>query len=81
MLYKIFHDPSHPLHSELPNLFYHRRVTKGSLCLILLSIPDVSFIPVATKLWNELPSMIVEDAELQKFRLGANLYLLGVDGL
>ena len=31
MLYKIFHNPSHPLHSELPNLFHPRRVTKRFL--------------------------------------------------
>ena len=37
------------------------------------------FIPAATKLWNELPSMIVEASELQKFKLGANAFLLGVD--
>ena len=33
MLYKIFHNPSHPLHSELPNLFHPRRVTRGSLSI------------------------------------------------
>ena len=40
-----------------------------------------SFIPATTKLWNELPSMIVEATQLQKFKLGANSFLLGVDGL
>ena len=39
------------------------------------------FIPAATKLWNELPSMIVEATELQKFKIGANAFLLGVDGM
>ena len=28
------------------------------------------FIPAAPKLWNELPSMIMEAAELQKFKHG-----------
>ena len=43
------------------------------------NIPQYSryFIPAATKLWNDL----VEAAELQKFKLGANAFLLGVDGL
>ena len=41
MLYKIFHNPSHPLHSELPNLFRPRRVTRGSL-----SINSLSFLPM-----------------------------------
>ena len=39
------------------------------------------FIPATTKLWNELPDMIVETTELQKFKIGANAFLLGVDGL
>ena len=39
------------------------------------------FIPATTKLWNEFPSMIVEATELQKFKTGANAFLLGVDGL
>ena len=38
------------------------------------------FIPVTTKLWNDLVSMIVEAAELQKFNLGANVCTLDVNG-
>ena len=90
MLYKIFHNPSHPLHSELPNLFRPRRVTRGSLSINSLSFSPMRFhtsqysrcfIPATTKLWNELPSMIVEATELQKSKIGANAFLLGVDGL
>ena len=90
MLYKIFHNPSHPLHSELPNLFCPRRVTTGPLTINSLSFSPLRFrtsqysrcfIPATTKLWSELPSMIAEAAELQKFKLGANAFLLGVDGL
>ena len=89
-LYKIFHNLSHPLHSEIPNLFHPRRVTKGSLSINSLSFSPMRFhtsqysrcfIPAATKLWNELPSMIVGATELQKFKTGANAFLLGVDGL
>ena len=39
------------------------------------------FIPATTKLWNELPSMIVEATELQKFKIGTNAFILGVYGL
>ena len=90
MLYKIFQNPSHSLYSELPNLFSPRRVTRGSLSINSSSFSPVRFhtfqfsrcfIPATTKLWNELPSMIVEAAELQKFKLGGNAFLLGVDGL
>ena len=90
MLYKIFHNPSHPLHSELSNMFHPRRVTRGSLSINSLSFSTMRFhtyqysrcfFTATTKLWNELPSMIVEAAELQKFKLGANAFLLDVDGL
>ena len=90
MLYKIVHNPSHPLHSELTNLFSPRRVTRGSLSINCLSFSPMKFhtsqysrcfIPTTTRLWNELPSMIVEATELQKFTLGANAFLLDVDGL
>ena len=90
MLCKILHNPSHPLYSELPNLFRPRRVTRGSLSINSLSFSPMRFhtsqyfrcfIPATTKLWNELPSMIVEATELQKFKIGANAFLLGVDGL
>ena len=90
MLYKIFQNPSHPLHSELSNLFRPRRVTRGSSSISSLSLSPMRFhtsqysrcfIPATTKLWNELPSMIVEATELQKFKIGANAFLLGVDGL
>ena len=39
------------------------------------------FIPATTKLSIELPNMIVEATELQKFKLGANAFLLFVDGM
>ena len=43
MLYKIFHNPSHPLHSELPNLLHTRRVTRGSLSINSLSFSPMRF--------------------------------------
>ena len=69
MLYKTFHNPSHPLISELPNLFHLRRVTRSFLSIDSLSFSPMRFhtsqysrcfIPAAKKLWNELPGMIVE---------------------
>ena len=90
MLYKIFPNPSHPLHSELPNLFRPRRIIRLSLSINSLSFLPMRFhtsqysrcfIPATTKLWNEIPSIIVEATELQKFKIGANAFLLGVNGL
>ena len=90
MLYRILHNPLHPLHSELFNLFHPRRVTRGSLSINNLSFSPVRFhtsqysrcfISATTKLWNELPNITVKATELQKFKLAANVFLLGVDGL
>ena len=81
MLCKTFH--------EIPNLFYPRRVTRSSLNVNSLSLSPVRYntsqyfrcvIPATTKLWNNLLSMTVEAAELQKCKLSANAFLLGVDG-
>ena len=85
MLYKIFHNPSHPLHSDLPELFRPARFTRRALDSNSLSFSSLrfsttqysrSFIPATTKLWNSLPSLVVESTELQKFKLGVNSFLL-----
>ena len=34
------------------------------------------FIPATTRLWNELPSCIVESQELQRVKIDVNTYLL-----
>lgn len=85
MLYKIYHNPSHPLNSELPNLFQPARTTRYAVNANSLAFSvgrcNTSqylrcFIPATTKLWNELPSCIVESQELQKFKSGANAHLI-----
>ena len=86
--YKIFHNPSHPLHSDLPELFQPVRFTRYALNSNSLSFSSIrlstaqysrSFIPATTKLWNSLPSVIFESSELQNFELGANTFLLDKD--
>ena len=76
MLYKIFHNLLHPLHFEIPYLFYPRRVPRGSLNVNSIFFSPLGFntsqcsrcfIPATTKLWNDLLSMTVEAGELQKF--------------
>ena len=39
------------------------------------------FISATSKLWNDLPCMTAEAADLQKSKLGANAFLLVVVGL
>ena len=81
MLYKIFHNPRHPLNSELPDFFQPARNTRYALRANSLAFAAVrhntnqyerSFIPAATRLWNELPSHVVESRELQRFKTGVN---------
>ena len=86
MLYKIFHNPDHPLNSELPNLFQPARITRNALRANSLAFSaqryntgqySRCFVPATTTLWNKLPNCVVESGELQKFKTGANSFLLG----
>ena len=85
MLLKIFHNSRHPLNSKLSNPFRPARVTRNALnantqafsvgrCNTFQYLK--CFIPATTRLWNELPSCIVESQELQRFKTGVNRYLL-----
>ena len=88
ILFKIFNDADHPLHNELPNLYAPQRVTRDALNANSRAFTPMrfnttqysrSFIPNTTKLWNELPSVVVESLELQKFKVGANAFLIDRD--
>ena len=85
MLYKIYHNVEHPMHSILPSLYLPPRITRNAANLNSLAFSFVrfnttqfprSFIPSVTRLWNDLPSHVVESLELQKFKLGSNAFLL-----
>ena len=81
MLHKILHNESHPLHSELPDSFQPARFTRYALRANTRAFREVrcntnqykrSFIPAAARLWNLLPTHIVESRDLQKFKTGVN---------
>ena len=85
MLHRIFHNPRHPLNSELPNPFQPARITRNALNANTQAFSvgrcNTSqylrcFIPATTRLWNKLPSCIVESQQLQRFKIGVNTYLL-----
>ena len=85
MLFKIYHNPEHPLHLELPNLNHPVRVTRTtarshshSFNLVRSNTVQHSrcFIPATTKSWNDLPCEVVECSDLQMFKVGANKFLL-----
>ena len=86
MLFKIYNNPKHPLNSELPNLFQPVRVTRNAVnshryCFSAMRCNTSQytrcFIPASTKSWNDLPGGVVECLDLQKFKVGANAFLLG----
>ena len=85
MLYKIFHNPRHPLNGKLPDFFQPARVTRYSLRANSLAFVAVrcsteqykrSFIPATAGLWNELPSHVVESQDLQKFKVDVNRFFI-----
>ena len=87
MLYNFFHNPEHPLHSELPNLSQPVRMTRNvanshslSFCPVRCNTVQYSrsFIPAFVKSWNDLPEEVVECSELQRFKTGANRFLLNL---
>ena len=84
MLFKIYHNLAHPLHSELPSLFhpvlearYAVLSHSHSFSVVRCSTTQYSrcFVPASTKCWNDLPSRVVDCLELQKFKVGANRLL------
>ena len=86
LLYKIAANEHHPLHASLPDFFIPARNTRYAASRNSRAYASVRFnttqysrcfIPAITKLWNELPSLVVESEVLQKFKLGANSFLLG----
>merc|ERR1711911_334421 len=84
MLYKIFKNSDHPLHLELPSLYAPPQFTRVALNANSRAFTSMrfntiqysrSFVSSTTKLWNDLPSAVVESLELQKFKVGANAFL------
>ena len=88
MLFQIFKDNRYPFHASLPEKYHAACVTKyavntNSRAVSFLRCRTVqyskSYIPVATKVWNELSSEVVESMELQIFKVRANRFLVGLN--
>ena len=85
LLHKIYHAPNHPLHASLPDLTHPVRITRQTVEANSVTF-DIQrhrtsqysrcFIPATTKVWNTLPSIVVESVDIQKFKLGANSFLI-----
>ena len=84
MLYEIFNNPSHPLHSDLLELLHLVHVTRYAFNSNSLSFSHVSIVLLSIldsllqlrPLCGSLHSVFIESYELQKFMLGAIIFLL-----
>ena len=77
MLYKIFHDSSHPLHSGLPPPFVHVRATRFALALNEFAFSAIRFntnqfarcfLPSSCKVWNDLPNEVFDCPNYKVFK-------------
>ena len=85
LLHKIYYVPNHPLHSSLPDLTRPVRVTRQTDVANSVTFATQRhrtnqysrcFIPATAKLWNTLPSVVVESLDMQEFKVGANSFLI-----
>ena len=85
LFYKIFRNPSHPLHSKLPQLFNPVRVTRRTVNLNNFSFNRVicsteqfsrSFFPSCVEIWNSLDNDVVQSNDVQTFKLRFNRHIL-----
>ena len=81
MLHKILHNNKHPLYSELPGPYQPACNTRTAANANSRAFADMrprtnqyerSFIPAVIKLWNMLPTHVVEIQDLQRFKTGVN---------
>ena len=81
MLHKVYYCHAHPLHASLPYLLHSVRSTRQTTAANSISFLSIRyntkqhsmcFIPAATKLWNTLPSAVVESVDIQRFKVDAN---------
>ena len=87
MLHKIYCHDKHPFHSSLAALVVFGRNTRYVATANSVTFSrvrtdylsnqfDRSFLPATIQIWNGLPNAIVESSQLQKFKEGANKFLL-----
>ena len=67
MLYRIFHNPLHPIYSELSNLYYHRRIERSVLGVVSLS-SSLRFNTSQYSMFHTSYSQIMESSSLHDCR-------------
>ena len=84
LLHKMYYNDKHPLHLSLPDLAVFARNTRQAASANNVTFSSIrystnqfarSFIVAATRMWNGLPSAVVESTDLQTFKKGANSFL------
>ena len=77
LLYKIYYNPDHPLHSRLPGPFICARQTRFALAQNNLAFSRINtntsqyarcFLPHSCKLWNDLSNEVVLSSNRCKFK-------------
>ena len=85
LLHRIYYAPNHPLHTSLPDLSHPVRITRQTDVANSITFAIQRhrtnqyarcFIPATVKIWNTLPSVVVESVDVQKFKVGANSFLI-----
>ena len=84
-MFKILHNPNHPVHEALPPAYVPVRHTRGAAHVNNKAFINPrfrtnqyarSFILATTAQWNALSNEVVDCCELQKFKTGANKILI-----
>ena len=87
-LYKVFHNPSHPLHAYLPAPYVRVRQTRYALAMNDHAFSDFvantnqfsrSFFPYYCKLWNVLPNDVVHCVDLNCFKIALKKHCFIMD--
>ena len=85
MLFRIYHNPKHPLYLDLLGLFCPAWITGDALSFknhaFCVERPDTTrfsrnFIPAVTVLWNDLLNLVADSVQLQKFLCDADEFRL-----
>ena len=87
MLHKVYHFQNHPLHASLPDLSHPVRNTRQAAAANSVTFLNMRyntnqysrcFIPATVRMWNTLPSVVVESVDNQRFKFGANSFLINI---
>ena len=83
LLFKIWNNPAQPLYSKLPGTYLQKRTTRYALSLNGRAFSAIyfkseqfwcCFLPLACKIWSELPDAVAGSPNLQSFKTAVNAF-------